>query len=516
MSVKGFQVDINIEDLADVTISGSPPLAIGDALIYTGAGFTNNPTPILLGLDGLPDVTLTPEGSPGSLEHDEKELVSYDKTIEQWIDRKIPAAGLMAASSGLMTGGELQFGTLTGSPATTTTITVAAGTGVVVDNYTDPQQPTYTNVSWAEFTDVAVTSIAVASRTFVAINSAGTLLQQTAEYTSEQHRDIIHLGTVGHANNVNVIAVRNNPHAAFDVNVRLGDLAEAIGAFNITGNVYSADGALYNIDKSAGESYRLGNNFHTSKKSPDITDDAFADKLSFNYSYRGASDSEFVLLDATTTIDPDNYDGAVGSPSTLEAMPVNQWQVQIIKHFPGGAGTRIEYGQTTYGTAEAAIAEIPDPNHVHNPAFADGIIRGYLVIQEGEVAGLTDAQFIEAGKFGASGAGGAAGGGIFTSAFESSPLSITASTDHAVAHGLGVRPSGMQAFLRCNTAEFGYAIGDEVEFMNDGATNYRGLYANITNIGWYTGVNLVVTNRTTGAEQQVTLASWDIILRAYA
>lgn len=517
MSVKGFQLDVSITDLNDVT-EGSPPLTNGDALIYTGAAFTNKPTPILLGLDGLPDVTLTPDGSPASLIHSEKELLSYDKTTERWIDRKIPDAGLLACSTGLMTGGEVQLGTLSGSPATTTLFTVTAGAGVIVDNYTDPGNPTYISVSWSAFTDVVVTSLAVADKTFVGIDSAGALVQQTTKFTNEQYRDSIHLGRVGHSNRTNVTGVRSNPHAAFDVNVRLGDLAEAIGAFNVTGNIYGANGANLNLDKTAGESYHLGNNFQTTKKSPDITEDALGTALSFRYSYRDGSGG-YALQGETTTVDSNFYDNAAGgSPPVLTAMPTNQWQVQVIKHFPGGIGHHIEYGQTIYGTKAAAIAAIPDVNHVHNPAFSEGIIRGYMVVAEGatDLSNLAEAEFLEAGRFGASGAAGSTGGGIFTSTFESSALSITASSDHSAAHGLGVRPSGMQAFLRCNTAEFGYAINDEVEFLNGDATNYKGLYANATNIGWYTGTGLVITNRTTGAVASITLASWDIILRAYA
>ena len=367
-------------------------------------------------------------------------------------------------------------------------------------------------MTWTHCSNVVVTSLAVSPRTYFAINRAGSVIQQPTEFTPADHRDIIHVGTAGHANNTNIVAVRSNPHAAFDVNVRLGDLAEAIGAFNILGNVYEPNGVNVNLDKTVGESYRLGNNFHTTKKQPDITNDAAETVLPIIYSYMDGG-SGYTLLTSTTSVDTNNYDDGTG---TLAAMPINDWQVQIIKHFPGGAGTRIEYGQTTYGTSAAAVAAIPDVNHIHNPAFAEGVIRGYLVIQQGEVAALTGAIFVEAGRFGAAGAACSSGSSVFSSAFESSPLAITISSDHSAVHGLGVRPAGMQAFIRCNTAEFGYVSGDEAEFMNGGATNYKGLSADVTSIYWYTGTSLVVTNRTTGAIQAITVANWDIILRAYA
>ena len=531
MTIKGFQTEILITELSDVDVSGSPGISTGDALIYNAltTKFEHQPTPIFTGLDALPDVTLSGHGSP-VITHIEKEILSYNADTSQWVDRRIPDAGLLACSTGLMTGGKLQIGTLdgteggspVGSPLTTsTTITVTAGEGVIVNSYTDPTDPTYTNVAWSEFTDVTLTNLAGQNRTFFAINNVGTLLQQGTEFTAEEHRDIIHIGTAGHVSRTHIVAVRSNPHAAFDPTVRLGDLAEAIGAFNVTGNVYGPNATDLTVEKDDGESYRLGNNFHTSKKSPDITQDvAELLGISFNYSYQDGGGTNYILTSSTTLVDPANYDDGTG---ILNSMPANDWQVQIIKHFPGGAGHRIEYGQTTYGTAAAAISAIPDVDHIHNPGFAEGITRSYLVVRGGasNLSITADAHFIEAGRFGASGAAGSTGSGVFSSAFESSPLPIAASANHLVAHGLGVRPSGMQAFLRCTAGEFGYSIGDEVEFLNGGGgspatTTYKGLYADADNIAWFTGPELVITNLNDGSIANVTLASWDIILRAYA
>ena len=525
MPVKGYQIDASLLDLNDVG-EGSPPLTAGDGLIYDGVGFKTEPIPTSAGLNGLPDVVLTPTvGSPTPTTHERYEVLTYDETISKWVNETVPDAGMMAVSTGTFTGGEVQFGS--GSPATVTTVTITAGEGFIVDNYTDPLRPVYKHVTWPQFTDVPIAALTSADRTFFAYGGGSPhLVQQSVEFTPAEHRDYIHFGTVGHANRTHAVAVRSNPHAAFDVQLRLSDLAEAIGAFNISGNIYSAAGSpAMHIVKSVGTTYRLGNNFHTSRKQPDITNDASETPVSFNYSYR-AGGNDYVLTAATTTIDSANYDGSAGSPAALEAMPSNQWQVQIIKFFAGGAGTRIEYGQTTYGTAAAAIAAIPDVNHVHNPAFAEGVVRGYLVVQEGETD-LANATFIEAGKFGAGGSGGSSIEPVFTAAFQSAELGIAANTDYSVAHGLGVKPSGMQAFVVCKTAELGYSIGDEVEFMNVGGSpttlTYKGIYADSTNIGWHTGDNLVVTNINTvgspaqaGKPANITLANWKIVLRAYS
>jgi hypothetical protein len=447
--------------------------------------------------------------------------LSYDNSTERWVNRTAPASGLLANSTGIFDGGEVQYGS--GSP-TTTTVTITAGNGIIVDNYTDPANPTYTPVSWSQFTDVAVTSLAVADHTYFAIDNTGSLVQSTSEFTEQEHRDYIVLGAAGHVNRTSIVGVRSNPHASFDPTIRLVDLAEAIGAFNISGNIYGPNGANLNVNKSAGKSYRAGANFQNDKASPDVTTDITQTAITWNYSYRDGLGG-YVYSSPTTVIDPDNYDNdAGGSPPALTAVPTNDWQVQILRFFPGPAQHRFEYGQTTYGTKAAAIAAIPDVDHVSNPNFAEGVVRGYLVVQESatDLSNTAQAEFIQAGKFGVQGAGGASGGGIFTSAFESAELGIAANTEYSAAHTLGVRPSGMQAFVRMGSpVEYGYSIGDEAEFMNSTAGSpagmtYKGIYADDTNIYWHTGNALVVTSRIDGQPVPITLGSWKIILRAYA
>jgi len=198
-------------------------------------------------------------------------------------------------------------------------------------------------------------------------------------------------------NNVNVVAIRNDPPAAFDTDIRLVDFAKSIGPFNVEGNIYEANGTNLNVDKTVGSSYRVGNNFHTDKASPDITTDSAETALEWNYSYRDGIGG-YTLPGKTDTIIPGNYDNGT---VTLGTVGVNSWTVQIIKHLPGSAGHRIEYGQATFTTDIEALAAIPDINHLHNPAFVDGIVRGYLVVRGGatNLSTVNDATFIEAAKF---------------------------------------------------------------------------------------------------------------------
>lgn len=295
------------------------------------------------------------------------------------------------ASTGVLSGGTVTAGT------PNTTVSITAGSGIIVDNYTDPSNPTYQVVSWPAFTNTPITNIATADKTYLAINSSAALVQQTTPFTPSEHRTLIILAVVAHASDV-VEVVRNDQHAVFDVTARLGDLAHAIGQFNITGNVYGSNGANLNINKSAGQSYRLGSNFYVDKSNPDITADVSATPVSFRYTYRNGSGG-WIESASTTTVVPGSYDNGSG---TLQAVPTNSWTVQVIEFFSGANAHRIEYGQKVYATIADALSAVPLADHVHNPNYAvEGVVRSYLVVRGGatNLSLSADAQFVEAAKF---------------------------------------------------------------------------------------------------------------------
>jgi hypothetical protein len=109
--------------------------------------------------------------------------------------------------------------------------------------------------------------------------------------------------------------------------------------------------------------------------------------------------------------------------------------------------------------------------------------------------------------------------------FESAEQAIATTTLVTVAHGLtngagaGRVPKFFRVVIRCNTAEFGFAIGDEVDVTGgaiDSANNASsGCTADATNI--YIGTSSsqpVVLNRSTLARVSVTIANWKYV--AYA
>lgn len=105
---------------------------------------------------------------------------------------------------------------------------------------------------------------------------------------------------------------------------------------------------------------------------------------------------------------------------------------------------------------------------------------------------------------------------------ESGELGIANNTLYTYAHGFAAVPKLMQAVLRCKTAEYGYAIGDEVDFasyVNSGSNVASAVWADATNI--YARINSSAANNYSLARVSsndsigITYANWKIVLRAW-
>ena len=159
-----------------------------------------------------------------------------------------------AGASGLLTGGALTIN------ANTTKFNIAAGTGVIYDNYTNPNAPVVYEVSWNAINGTVPTGLLTQGATAVAIDKDGTIRQALVEFTPEQRRKWILLGTAIHTNRTTIDSVIDvSPNVRpWDIGSTLSDMGYAVGPINKSGNVYSANGANRKIDKNSGEVFQLG------------------------------------------------------------------------------------------------------------------------------------------------------------------------------------------------------------------------------------------------------------------
>jgi hypothetical protein len=105
---------------------------------------------------------------------------------------------------------------------------------------------------------------------------------------------------------------------------------------------------------------------------------------------------------------------------------------------------------------------------------------------------------------------------------ESGELGIANNTTYSLAHGFAAVPKLVQAVLRCKTAEFGYAIGDEallVPFVNSGSNVTTSVWADATNvsarINSSAANNYSIARISSNDAIAITYANWKIVLRAW-
>lgn len=107
---------------------------------------------------------------------------------------------------------------------------------------------------------------------------------------------------------------------------------------------------------------------------------------------------------------------------------------------------------------------------------------------------------------------------IFTKSFESARQSYTAGGSITVAHGLGVAPKLYQVYFQCITAEFGYAVNDEILMFSLHQSGNYGIEmrADGTNLKLTIGTGGVGVLDTGGTGQTLTPSKWGVVVRAWA
>ena len=296
--------------------------------------------------------------------------------------------------------GVTKFGGLTIN-VDTTKFNVGLVEGWFVNNHANTNIPTKVFKSFPPTTANSVPGIAIQNASYLGIDINGTLQFSATPFNQASQRDVCVLGVLVHSNRVVINAINNQPVVAIDNGAQLSDLIEGIGFFNISGNVFSANGANLSINKSLGSVFKQGSNFINSNKNPHtLTLPALI--APSNIRYRTQSGVE---TGNTSVISPNFWDDA----GVVTAMTGTRWSIQRICVFQSNL-VRIQYGQATYGNlSEAVQATSTEAFIIEQNILENGLFRGLLIVRR-NATDLTDASralFIEASKFGSdSGLGG--------------------------------------------------------------------------------------------------------------
>ena len=232
-----------------------------------------------------------------------------------------------------------------------------------------------------------------------------------------------------------------------------------------------------------------------------------------------------LLKDQTTAAQNGIYIWNGAAVAMTRAADMDTWQEVVSKVVvieEGALNADIPYISTvntggTLGTTSITFI-------VFQPPLQDGAVSTYAKIASGLFASLADwaagtaSKILTAVNFLPALA--AAIG--FSKFYDSGNLSIVTG-GMSQNHGLGATPKEFAAFIICTTADMGYAVGDILKLQANTdtgtLTSYYGGYvwASSTQIGCTISTSgIAVYNKSTGAYNTITAASWRLIFRAWA
>lgn len=335
---------------------------------------------------------LTLDGDPGSA------LVAAPK---QYVDNTINAELLaqLGLSTGILEGGELNV-----NAGDDTMVDIGDTYGVIVDYVTTPAAPTVTKVTYAADT-VTITDL-VEPITWLLIDSAGTIVQQTTRPTNTQRRTHLVLGGVLVAGG-GIIQDQSLPNYPPQMLNQLYDLMDALGPFNVSGNLLSPAGANLQLAKTVGTVFNRGFNHFagaTLTADPHISSLPAQNPVTMRY----VTQTPASPVATVTVVDPTMYDvGGVitavpggSGVSTIQRVyitPLNSTAQQVV----------VQYGQTAYASLDLAIAAIGGQTFVKNPNLADATLLGYVVAKKSatNLSVAADARVIQAARLSGNSAG---------------------------------------------------------------------------------------------------------------
>ena len=308
--------------------------------------------------------------------------------------------GIDIAKNGYITGtGILQGGILTIN-ADTTKFDISDGTGIVTDTTTGVQ----TIVSWTGLTGQIVTYVGFL--TYVALNSAGTVVSSPTPFTRSNSRNYIFIGILFHVfNTTNLDAIQNEHNMLGSVANQIRDLSRSIGKFNVSGNVTSSTGSGLTILKGIGEIFDYGGNWTVNPDDPSvIVNPSVNTSSSGRFSYRMQNGTSSDLL---SVIDPNLFDDNTDYPASTYSS--NKWGIQRVYLFTTG-DVVLSPPQEFFNTKEGAVNSIMTAIHTVIPDLADQLLISYIIVRGGatDLSLSADAEFRQASIFGSNTSGGSA------------------------------------------------------------------------------------------------------------
>lgn len=229
---------------------------------------------------------------------------------------------------------------------------------------------------------LTLTNLATADSTYISVTDACTILQSTTFPSPQDRRTNAFIGRISHPNRTSISSVSVLPDLVVDTNSQLYDLYDAIGAFNITGNILSPNGVNLSFNRSAGTIFRRSANYATNVRDP------------HEVSIAGTTPQTFLRATQTTinttpinVVDITNYDVA-GTVTAIPGGSPTSTNQRVFLFSNGVVG--VQYGQVLYNNLSSALAGISSEAFTINPQAADGGILIGIVSCRKDATDLSD------------------------------------------------------------------------------------------------------------------------------
>ena len=294
---------------------------------------------------------------------------------------------LKSLSSGLISGGSISIN------SDVTKFDVSAGRAVIIDDWTNINNPIVYDISWSAQTGITTTYLTSSTLTHISISNTGTVLQFPSEETNSQRRDSVMIGQLDHPSLTGISTVNAQVDLFTSPISQFRDLINSFKYINI-GISVSVNGSNLNINKSAGSLFGQGINFQTNPKDPHVK--TFTAVTSQSFSYFTQTGGTVI---SSVNIDPLNYD-LNGTITTITGTTTASNQRIYLQ---SNGNVSIQYGQQIYSNLAEAIAGIQSENFIEYENLAsDAILLNILSIQKNctILNNTSIAKFLNVSKFG--------------------------------------------------------------------------------------------------------------------
>lgn len=328
-------------------------------------------------------------GTKGAAEESMKMNADWDL-----VSANIDAANLFLSSdTGVQKGWAIEVA------PDTTKFRLLAGNWHILDNETDSDNPTITEVSWIQ-QDIVPLNLATQTNGWVYIDSAWVTQQQNTDLTATQRRANIFVWRWTTADNINVTVAQPTPDIAISKGQSANDMFRAIGIIN-DGVVLSPNGANLNIDRTTWLLEAIWINWGVSNTAPNTVSISALSPVNV---IRYGTQTGITDVAAGSLIKPADYD--VWGVVTTIPWGTNVSTNQRVYQFPSG-NIGIWYGQETYSSLSDAVANVGKESWVADPLQDEAVLIATIsVIRTAtNLSDTAQARIILASKFGEASSG---------------------------------------------------------------------------------------------------------------